>query len=338
MGIENQPPQTLKDIHAVIHHKVREIWQLLVSNTRSRHVLGTALSILFHVVVIGFYFLLASLEQAEILEIREITFVDESFNPPKPRPSETPPPEQEERQTDTPTYSAAENSKPDAVTPEAFAIGERLDMTRQQAPINLSKNSPIAPAKSNSDILSVSPALGKQTDSKVVHASAPINLGRNDSLQPAPHSAQPSLELNKPGKRNIVMAKRDMPIQARSSDQASTSLKRPDRQPAATSSDPKTTSTVITGQLADREIVHKVVPEFPLWARKQGVGASVALSFAVMENGRVKENVIVVQTSGASQWDDAVIETLKKWRFAPLDTNGGRRDQTGVIVFQFVIE
>jgi len=32
-----------------------------------------------------------------------------------------------------------------------------------------------------------------------------------------------------------------------------------------------------------------------------------------------------------------VIDALKKWRFAALNTNG-RRDQTGIIVFQFLIE
>lgn len=336
MEIENQPPHTFQEIHAAIHYKLREIWQLLISNTRSRHVLGITFSILFHLTMIGLYFLIAALERPEILEIREITFVDETVRPqPEPLlPEEEVPEESEEITSDTPVYSA-NSSNPENGRPQPISIAERLDMPRRQAPINLAKNSALALPKLDSDILHVSPATGTGTDNKVVMPSAPINLGRKDNLQPTPYTA--SLELNKPGNRNIVLAKRDMPIESSSTDLPSVSPKQPSQHSTPIFS-PKTTSTVITGQLADREIVHKVVPDFPVWARKQGVGASVALSFAVMENGRVKENVIVVQTSGSSQWDNAVIDALKKWRFAPLDTNGGRRDQTGIIVFQFVIE
>jgi len=283
MGIENQPPQTFQEIHAAIHHKLREIWQLLVSNTRSRHVLGTTFSILFHVALISLYFLLASLEQSEILEIREITFVDETIQPqPEPHPpAEKLPEESEEVTPDAAAYSAhSSNSENGRLEP--ISIAERLDMPRRQAPINLSQNSPIAIPKSNSDILNVSPAAGTRTDNRVTNPSAPINLGRKANLQPAAYSGEPSIQLNKPGNRNIVLAKKDMPMDATASNRPSSSLKEPSQQSASTSFASKTTSTVITGQLADREIVHKVVPDFPLWARKQGVGASVALSFAVM--------------------------------------------------------
>ena len=56
-----------------------------------------------------------------------------------------------------------------------------------------------------------------------------------------------------------------------------------------------------------------------------------------MENGNVKENVIVERTSGSSDWDQLVIQSLKKWKFIALNNSGIRNDQTGVITFQFVI-
>ena len=100
---------------------------------------------------------------------------------------------------------------------------------------------------------------------------------------------------------------------------------------------PKKTQTYITGPLANREIIDKTVPSFPLWAKAQGVGASISLRFTVMENGTVKENIIVERTSGSSEWDQLVVQSLKKWKFAALDQSDIRHDQTGMITFQFVI-
>jgi TonB family protein len=56
-----------------------------------------------------------------------------------------------------------------------------------------------------------------------------------------------------------------------------------------------------------------------------------------MENGTVKENVIIERTSGSLQWDQMVIAALKNWEFVALPGKGLRQDQTGVITFQFVI-
>ena len=100
---------------------------------------------------------------------------------------------------------------------------------------------------------------------------------------------------------------------------------------------PKETQTIITGALANREILEKVIPQFPYWARTKGVGATISLRFTVMENGIVKETVIVERTSGSLQWDQMVISALKQWKFVPLKSGGLRQDQSGVITFQFVI-
>ena len=81
----------------------------------------------------------------------------------------------------------------------------------------------------------------------------------------------------------------------------------------------------------------KVIPQFPYWAKNKGVGATISLRFTVMQNGVVKETVIVERTSGSLQWDQMVISALKKWTFVPLKSGGLRQDQTGVITFQFVI-
>ena len=100
---------------------------------------------------------------------------------------------------------------------------------------------------------------------------------------------------------------------------------------------PRQTETFISGPLANRKIINKIVPPFPRWAKTKGVGATIALRFTVMEDGSIRENVLVERTSGSREWDQLVIAALKKWQFAALETNGARKDQTGVITFQFVI-
>ena len=99
----------------------------------------------------------------------------------------------------------------------------------------------------------------------------------------------------------------------------------------------KQTQTFISGQLANRQIISKKVPAFPVWAQHQGVGATISLRFTVMENGKVKENIIVERTSGSREWDRMVIEALRTWQFVALGNLDKRFDQTGVITFQFVI-
>ena len=100
---------------------------------------------------------------------------------------------------------------------------------------------------------------------------------------------------------------------------------------------PQETQTIITGVLANRKILKKVIPPFPRWAKMQGISATISLNFTVMENGVVKENVIVNRTSGSLQWDKIVIAALKNWQFVPLDNKGIREDQSGVITFQFIL-
>jgi TonB family protein len=107
--------------------------------------------------------------------------------------------------------------------------------------------------------------------------------------------------------------------------------------PSTMASAKRTSGAFITGPLSSRRIVRKTIPAFPRWARKQGIGATISLQFAVMEDGTVKENVIVARTSGSKAWDDEVTKALKTWQFVPLKTQG-RTDQSGVITFQFVIE
>lgn len=92
----------------------------------------------------------------------------------------------------------------------------------------------------------------------------------------------------------------------------------------------------IEGPLADRKIVSYELPEFPAWARDQGVlEAVVSIHFTVSPEGRVLPGMRVESTSGYGRIDRLAMDSLKKWRFIPLEGTGS---QWGIIFFRFVME
>jgi len=59
----------------------------------------------------------------------------------------------------------------------------------------------------------------------------------------------------------------------------------------------------LAGPAADRPIRSYIMPEYPEWAKSEGVEGSVTLGFVVMPDGRVKANVMVHRTSGYEDFD-----------------------------------
>jgi TonB family protein len=94
----------------------------------------------------------------------------------------------------------------------------------------------------------------------------------------------------------------------------------------------------IGGDIANRPIVHKRLPNYPAWALKQGLSGTAKLQFWVTPDGHVRtEKVIVLQTTGYSNLDDVAINALKSWKFAPLAANVRQEDQSGTLVIRFVL-
>ncbi len=92
----------------------------------------------------------------------------------------------------------------------------------------------------------------------------------------------------------------------------------------------------IEGPLADRKVLNYEVPAFPAWARAQGVlEASVAIRFWVAPEGAVLPDMRVERTSGFGRLDRLAMDSLARWRFAPLVSQG---KQWGVITFRFLME
>lgn len=92
----------------------------------------------------------------------------------------------------------------------------------------------------------------------------------------------------------------------------------------------------IEGPLASRAVASAAVPEFPDWARRQGVlEAAVSIRFWVAPDGSVLPNMSVEHTSGYGRLDRLALESLKQWKFAPI---AAQERQWGVITFRFVLE
>ncbi len=93
----------------------------------------------------------------------------------------------------------------------------------------------------------------------------------------------------------------------------------------------------IEGPLKNRRVVAYDIPEFPKWARDQGVlEAEVSIKFWVDKDGNVLENDMRIEnTSGFGQLDHLAMDSLKNWKFAPVLEDAR---QWGVITFRFVLE
>lgn len=92
----------------------------------------------------------------------------------------------------------------------------------------------------------------------------------------------------------------------------------------------------IEGPLAGRKVAAYDLPEFPSWARDQGImEAAVAIRFSVSPAGEVLASMRVERTSGYGRLDRLAMESLKRWKFEPLATE---ERQWGIITFRFVLE
>lgn len=94
----------------------------------------------------------------------------------------------------------------------------------------------------------------------------------------------------------------------------------------------------IVGPLSRRKVLRKVIPSYPEWAEKEGIEAGTSVHFVVLSNGKVKDNIYVVKTSGYPVLDKLVMEALKQWQFASLEGDIYGKEEWGVLTFYFSLE
>ncbi len=88
----------------------------------------------------------------------------------------------------------------------------------------------------------------------------------------------------------------------------------------------------IEGDVADRSVLYKVIPQYPGGLRSEAV---VKLRFSVLPNGVVVN--IVPLHKGEASLERAAISAFQQWRFNPLSGQSAQRTQNGMITFRFVL-
>lgn len=95
--------------------------------------------------------------------------------------------------------------------------------------------------------------------------------------------------------------------------------------------------TGLTGDLGQRRILEQHPPSYPEVAQRLGVEGDVRLRVWVSAEGRVSR-VEVVRLSGTPEMDRRALESLKRWRFAPLPEGSAPVTQWGEITLRFRLD
>ena len=96
------------------------------------------------------------------------------------------------------------------------------------------------------------------------------------------------------------------------------------------------TQISLAGPIANRQILNKNLPKYPSWCLRQGISGVVKIRIWVEASGSVREGTLIEVSSGYPDLDQAVINALKSWKFAPLPSNVVQESQWGIITFRFV--
>jgi TonB family protein len=97
------------------------------------------------------------------------------------------------------------------------------------------------------------------------------------------------------------------------------------------------TNISIAGPISQRQILSKVLPKYPDWALARGISGAVMIRLWVMPDGTVKETMTIEQSSGYPELDQLVINSLRRWKFVPLDKSVVQEVQWGLITFRFCL-
>ncbi len=150
----------------------------------------------------------------------------------------------------------------------------------------------------------------------------------------AGNSVRPPVDLERSEKKIVPLERGDRSI-ATPVFQAITPADKRDREivaePAVTADLPGIT---ISGPVTDRALMGHELPEYPEWARRDGIEVSVQLRFTVMPDGSIKENLLVEKSSGFGEFDSNAKTALSGWRFEALGA-GEVKEQWGRIVFNY---
>lgn len=290
--------------------------------------LGLLISIIVHVVL---FFLLsrsAGAASRRFEDINEVTLLDQSY-----RPEVAKVVAKGSVWSEMPTAPVSSGpALPDISTP-AIDINAKLD--RSQAKIELDRydreekigdvirvgNRENGTMKSTEEILAEKPISLAKNLSRGAGTEGGYGIGNQGGI--GTPAAAPTLKIDK----TVPMAKPTSTIGKQVDAQVETKLK----------TEGTGTQISLAGPIAGREILRKNLPQYPSWCQSRGISGMVKIRIWVNPGGQVREGALVEVSSGYPDLDQAVINAVRSWLFAPLPVTVQQEAQWGIITFRFVL-
>ncbi len=89
----------------------------------------------------------------------------------------------------------------------------------------------------------------------------------------------------------------------------------------------------IEGDVAERSVVSRIIPEYPENLQKQAV---VKIRFTVLPNGHVGEMLPLIKSDPTLE--NITMDALRQWRFNPLPATEPQQIETGIITFRYLLK
>lgn len=294
-------------------------------------------SIVIHILLI-FLFFRASKSEDRYADIKQITFIDQTYRPevakilPKPPvPAGSQVGQEKGITPETPTLVGSQRTTGEEIS--SVDLTARLD--RSQAIIDLNRYE-IDPTDDELDVIRIgSKANGKTTEE--ILAEKPIELSKGLSRGPSilGLAGYPGIAVNNEPPIQIEHKTLEKP-QGVTPTKFSVTRKN-DVTEVLEASPVRGANISIAGPISKRSILSKVLPQYPEWALERGISGIVIIRIWVMPDGGVKETMAIEQSSGYPELDQLVVNALKRWKFAPLDKSVVQEVQWGVITFRFCL-
>ncbi|MEO0086741.1 MAG: energy transducer TonB [candidate division WOR-3 bacterium] len=277
------------------------------------------IAILFSVIIHFFLlFLFSQLKEKEIIyeDLREITFIDQSYRP-----------------------EVAKIIKPTKSTQDNFERNQKVKKFEGEEteipPVDLTKKIEISQGRIDLNYFSFGKEEGMDvikinTDRKVTKTIEEILKEEPIKLVSREKSSGVSFGVYQEEKEPINLETKTLKKEKKIEWQ-----EKPSEELRIPTKEKKATEIAIAGPISERKILKKFLPKYPSWAIEKGIGGYVILKIWVTPDGKVEDNIEIIETSGYPQLDKIVMEAIKDWIFAPLEENTKKEKQWGIIKFRF---
>ncbi|MEO0162399.1 MAG: energy transducer TonB [candidate division WOR-3 bacterium] len=292
--------------------------------------LGVAISIIVHILLFLLFSRSSSASMGNYEDIREVTFLDQSYRPEVAKVVTKGSIWGEIPETPTPASSGTYGGS-DIVTP---AIDLNVKLDRSQAKIDLNR---YAPQEGVGEVIKIgSVKNGTMKSTEEILAEKPISLAKN-----LPRGAGTEGGtgigfyggIGRPAETPTIKIDKKPPPAAPTSQigkQVETKVEEKLKVEA------KGTAISLAGPIADRAILKKPLPQYPAWCLQKGISGMVKVRVEVNPDGQVRENIRIEISSGYPDLDQSVVNAVRLWLFAPLPANVKQEIQWGIITFKFV--